>query len=610
MKKIFLGILALSLMFVMIGSASAVSPTITNPSVGNNILGTYTVQWNNPGSGPGYYLQYNAGSCTTGTWTTISGPLDNSITSYPWNTKSVLDGQYCLRLEINDIGTTSGGLFTIDNTKPQVAIQETTIPYFGADEKNIKAKVLIYYNDDVDSSPTCKINWNDGTALEDCLATGLTSEHQYGDNGVYNVVVTVTDDAGNSATDSVSVSVKNVDPTVSDITTNPTGITDVAFGQAVTFDAIANDVVADLNAKLNCIWTFDKGTPSIKKIVTTNADVTGKCEVTYTWETHSTHTVDLTVEDKDDGSVNANQYTIEVVEPEHMTPMQQVVQDKVFGFDLDSSWNATLPNRFRTSFANSVICTGVSVPSGMIVNVPTGNSRCQVDWTPTNAQRGEHLVIIRAEDSVTNEYKYYSFDVTVYSWGIDLVEGWNLISIPYIPTDSNIDKVFADILPNVAYVDANTATVLQYDAVANKWYKARPTSTHSGFTWSSPSSKLTNVVPGYGYWIKMDNADTIYGIEENFNPGVSPVPSVTLVGASWNLIGRYGTNPISMTDLNKTFETLEGYWFSDGFLKFDGISSYQPATSIDVGNGYWLRTKILPDGQISIAYEPLSYYFD
>jgi hypothetical protein len=612
MRKLFLGVLVAVMMFVMIGSVSATSGVyFTNPSDNSYIKGSVNVEWENNGT-PDLNLQYALGTCTSpGTWNDLAGSMPTSQKNYSWNTVGVSDGNVCLRLQIGTTTYDSRDL-TVDNTLP--VINNFVVNQDGTENDT---KSIVYLSVTESNLDSCKIDWADGST-KNCTAADINKaySHQYGDNkaGGYNVVVTVTDRAGNSATKSVNVNPVNVAPTITkgidapdNLDVDGNGLKEAAVGESVKFNASGTDVSADLSAGLTCVWKFDGST-----IVSKTADSSGKCEVEYTWTSAGTHTVDLTVKDKDGGSsAPAAQYKIEVAAPEHMTPMQQVVQDNVFKFNLDEPWRVESGNnkQFKTSLSGPLTCKGIVYPAGMSVT-NDGDGKCKVIWTPDNSERGVHSVIIKANNSAN--YKYYSFDVTVYSWGIHLVPGWNLISIPYVPTNSSIDKVFADILPNVAYIDSNTATVLQYDAVTNKWYRARPTSTHSGFTWSSSTYKLNNVVPGYGYWVKMDNEDWIYGIEENFNPsqGQMPVPSVSLAGASWNLIGRYGTNPVLMTNLTKAFETLEGYWFEDGFLKFDGVNSFKKATSIDVGNGYWLRTKILPDGKSTIAYEPLSYYFD
>lgn len=63
---------------------------------------------------------------------------------------------------------------------------------------------------------TVTINWDDGTSQSVTrteLAAGVN--HTYGDNGTFNVAVTVTDDDGGVGNDTVSVTVSNLDPTLS-----------------------------------------------------------------------------------------------------------------------------------------------------------------------------------------------------------------------------------------------------------------------------------------------------------------------------------------------------------------------------------------------------------
>lgn len=64
---------------------------------------------------------------------------------------------------------------------------------------------------------TATINWDDGSALQNVtvaqLATGVS--HVYGDNGTFSVLITVTDDDGGVGSDTATVTVGNLDPTLS-----------------------------------------------------------------------------------------------------------------------------------------------------------------------------------------------------------------------------------------------------------------------------------------------------------------------------------------------------------------------------------------------------------
>ncbi|MDD4873934.1 MAG: hypothetical protein PHE15_03030 [Dehalococcoidales bacterium] len=83
-------------------------------------------------------------------------------------------------------------------------------------------------------------------------------------------------------------------------------------------------------------------------------------------------------------------------------------------------------------------------------------------------------------------------------FSINLVEGWNLISIPIIPTGSSATvDVLADILDNVVIVWANDATTgnwssFYYNPLTSKW-----------------TGTLTEMAVGKGYWIEMTSTDTL-----------------------------------------------------------------------------------------------------
>jgi murein DD-endopeptidase MepM/ murein hydrolase activator NlpD len=64
---------------------------------------------------------------------------------------------------------------------------------------------------------TATIDWDDGTAPQAVTVVQLAAgvNHVYGDNGVFNVLVTVTDDDGGSGFDTAVVTVSNLDPSVS-----------------------------------------------------------------------------------------------------------------------------------------------------------------------------------------------------------------------------------------------------------------------------------------------------------------------------------------------------------------------------------------------------------
>lgn len=498
---------------------------------------------------------------------------------------------------------------TIDRTSPSVEIIGIgNVP--DPNEKDIKAKVVYGYNDNF-GVVSCEIDWGDGRPNTDCL--GATQKlHQYKQNGEYTVTITVEDDAGNVASDSAVVSVENVAPWNVQVHSVQTV---AALNEMVRFKATAEDVDADLPLEYKWIVDGEEVAGSISAM--------GDPYLDYRWLNASIHEVIVCAFDGDDETCSdALEMTIE--EPEHMTPMQKAIAEKPFKFDLDEPWKVPSNKRFETIISGITSCELISGPATMVVSPYDGN-RCQVDWTPTNDERGvwaldsedQNPVIIKASNGV--DYKYYSFDVTVYSWGIELVPGWNLISIPLMPASTSINDVFDSIYEDVSYIDGSTATVFQYDALEGKWYKARrysPSATTRGFTWSPSGDKVSNIVPGYAYWIKMENAATLYGSEDMFPVSTTPGSSgINLATGSWNLIGRFGITPNSL-GWQQALKSLRNEFYTDDYVSptlgiyellsvtASGSTTWQPTTQLKVGDGYWVRTSAGSEQRETVVYEP------
>ncbi|MBN1369443.1 MAG: hypothetical protein JW954_04325, partial [Dehalococcoidaceae bacterium] len=82
-----------------------------------------------------------------------------------------------------------------------------------------------------------------------------------------------------------------------------------------------------------------------------------------------------------------------------------------------------------------------------------------------------------------------------YPYEIELVTGWNLVSIPKTPGPSTTEDVLSGIIGNVQ-------TVWAYDAATGLWryYTTIP---------GAPQGELTDMTEGKAYWIEMTAADTL-----------------------------------------------------------------------------------------------------
>lgn len=202
---------------------------------------------------------------------------------------------------------------TVENVGPSVVGSGATI------EEGATASVSATFTDPgAGDIHTATIDWGDGTPAQPVPVTqgpgsgSLNASHVYGDNGTFTVTIKVTDDDGGVGSDTVSVDVKNVNPTFA-LDTSGT----VAFpgGQAVVTDvgqarlqaATAKDAGSD---DLTFVWTvgpaatyFNNGIgpdPSPSPGGTFPFEATDDTEASYA--SPGAYAIGLTVKDDDGGS--------------------------------------------------------------------------------------------------------------------------------------------------------------------------------------------------------------------------------------------------------------------------------------------------------------------
>ena len=183
---------------------------------------------------------------------------------------------------------------------------------------------------------------------------------------------------------------------------------------------------------------------------------------------------------------------------------------------------------------------------------------------------------VRAVDLAGNEAISDLLEVAftpgeITEWAISLEAGWNLVSLPLIPTDSSIEVVLADILENVT-------AVWSYDETALDWASYDP---------DAPIvvNDLIAMVDGDGYWVNMTYAGTltVHGVEMPEPPQLPPTYDLV---AGWNLIGYKALEEMSATDYlgeSVAADCIRIYGFDEG--SYFGL----PLSSNMVpGLGYWI----------------------
>jgi predicted MPP superfamily phosphohydrolase len=150
---------------------------------------------------------------------------------------------------------------------------------------------------------------------------------------------------------------------------------------------------------------------------------------------------------------------------------------------------------------------------------------------------------------------------------IQLHTGWNLISIPLVPEDSNIDSVFSSISGNYSVVWTTTST--------GGWK-----SSNQAF------GRLTDITVDKGYLIYMTAPDTLV-IE-----GTEPASTTINLASGWNLVGHPSQTTRSITDVLSGVSydvvwttTSTGGWKSSN-------QAFGRLTDMSPGDGYMIYAPV------------------
>jgi len=153
---------------------------------------------------------------------------------------------------------------------------------------------------------------------------------------------------------------------------------------------------------------------------------------------------------------------------------------------------------------------------------------------------------------------------------ITLVEGWNLISLPLIPLDPDIDVVLAGILDHVI-------SVWYWDTAAERWYSFLP---------GGPSD-LTAMEDGKAYWINMEAANQTLYLAGTEMPEGAELPPTYDVVVGWNMVGFKSTNNATAENYLTGTDPVRIYGFENGAWFFISGPPYNNP-QMKPGLGYWV----------------------
>ena len=212
-------------------------------------------------------------------------------------------------------------------------------------------------------------------------------------------------------------------------------------------------------------------------------------------------------------------------------------------------WSSLNPGPFTTS---------ISVPP----DAAPGNTRMRVILTMDAATFPCGMFVY-------GEVEDYTVQVNPLAATLDLVAGWNLISLPLSPLETAIETVLSPI--SGKYISA-------WSFSAGVWKLYDPA--NPGF------SDLSDMNAGIGYWINMSQAATL-PISGTTPDGYIPVFN------GWNLVGY---NAGQVRDTAAAMTSLAGKYISVWAYINGGWKLYDPANpgfsdllTIDPGLGYWIN---------------------
>jgi len=430
--------------------------------------------------------------------------------------------------------------------------------------------------------------------------TGTTDPMTYtwatdaADDGSHTILVTVTDGAGNVGSDSIDVTVDNTLPVIENAEATPPVVkpgeeNTIVFTADVT-DTNIDTVTIDLSSIGGDLDTamLDGGVAPDEAV-----DGTYTAEITTTIAAAGSKDLTVTATDKATNEATAD---IELgVSPDTIPP---VISDPAitYPFGISSAepsdevtLTATVTDNEAMAAVNPVTaaCDVFEEDPVTLIkgedNIYTGKGTVKSD-----AGWGDYPVTIIATDAEGNKATDETLILAV-RYGatgveIDLDAGWNLISLPLIPNSSDITVVISATTLTSEDV-SNVVMVRAYDPATGEFPYHTP---------ATGSGELTVMEDGVGYWVFMNEADTLTITGRQWPTPPMELPSSYDVVMGWNLIGFLSIE--EMPDYAVEGEVEVGYlaniagtypvlWSYDAFA---GAYSNVKNDLMEVGHGFWI----------------------
>lgn len=194
-----------------------------------------------------------------------------------------------------------------------------------------------------------------------------------------------------------------------------------------------------------------------------------------------------------------------------------------------------------------------------------------------------------AGNAIAGEYDWSFTTATLYNVALNADNGgWNLISLPIVPIDTNISAVLGDAEDSIEAVWAYDPTNVNANTENDGWFVYHPD--------GSDTSSLLTMTAGYGYWISVTANTAISGSGSLLTAGPTTPPSVSL-DDGWNLIGYYQIPGEVSSNMDDAFSSIglagTDYTALFGFNNASGASTNNVDT-INPGDAFWIS--VSPNG--------------
>ncbi|MCX6739360.1 MAG: Ig-like domain-containing protein [Candidatus Parcubacteria bacterium] len=439
------------------------------------------------------------------------------------------------------------------------------------------------FNEAMTSGPTITI----GT-----LVTNVAMTHRTGNNWTYewnvpsdntgsvDATVAGSDVAGNAYSDSTNLTftIDNVLPimAITAPTTVATGSTVITF----TNDSDATPTVAQCSID-NSLWV------ACTSGVTTLGDVTGFNALSDVPFTLYLRDVDVA------GNTGVNQLALAKDTAAPSISSKTPVTNGV-GIDPSSNIMVVFNEDVVITNAQVTLKKGTNDAVITVVDFVSGTKTATINPSSSLDNNSTYTVTLAGViDTVGNVLPTTAWSFTTSaSYSIDLTTGWNLISLPVVPTNTLVSSVLGNTLNDVAKVQS----IWKYDPATNDWNVYHPDN-------SGETSDFTTMTAGEGYWVdyRAETTGTISGTGNLFQAGGN-VPPQKALSAGWNLIGYYQIENTTNISATKALSTVAGQWtqlrtYGNTDKQFHSVLG---TTEMKPGEGYWIFMK-------SSSYAPYLY---